>query len=174
VRRGVDHGRGGNDDAYEGKTAQARPTSRGRPCPSGRNGRGDRGRLGRRDDHQGTPKGDTLRGSAAADKLYGNAGNDKLYGLAGSDYLNGGPGNDLVSGGPGADTLLCGAGRDTAVADPADKMDAHVDGGVLTVCMHPQVIGRGHRIAMLDELIGHCRAAGARFERMADVAQRLG
>jgi hypothetical protein len=123
---------------------------------------------------RGTPKGDTLRGSAAADKLYGNAGNDKLYGLAGSDYLNGGPGNDLVSGGPGADTLLCGAGRDTAVADPADKVDAHVDGGVLTVCMHPQVIGRGHRIAMLDELIGHCRAAGARFERMADVAQRLG
>ena len=42
-----------------------------------------------------------------------------------------------------------------------------------TYCMHPQVIGRGHRIAMLDELIGHCRDAGARFERMADVARRL-
>jgi hypothetical protein len=27
---------------------------------------------------------------------------------------------------------------------------------------------------MLDELIGHCRDAGARFERMADVAERLG
>ena len=53
-------------------------------------------------------------------------------------------------------------------------MDEHVDGGVLTICMHPQVIGRGHRIAMLDELIGHCRDTGARFERMADVAQRLG
>ena len=39
------------------------------------------------------------------------------------------------------------------------------------LCMHPQVIGRGHRIAMLDELIGHCRDAGARFERMADVAR---
>ena len=36
-----------------------------------------------------------------------------------------------------------------------DFMDAHVDGGVLTVCMHPQVIGRGHRIAMLDQLIAH-------------------
>jgi hypothetical protein len=35
------------------------------------------------------------------------------------------------------------------------------------------VIGRGHRIAMLDKLIGHCRNAGARFERMADVARRL-
>src|SRR5581483_5001283 len=55
-----------------------------------------------------------------------------------------------------------------------DWMDAHVDGGVLTICMHPQVIGRGHRIAMLDELIGHCLAAGARFERMGDVAARLG
>ena len=55
-----------------------------------------------------------------------------------------------------------------------DFMDENVDGGVLTVCMHPQVIGRGHRIAMLDELIVHCRDAGARFERMADVAERLG
>jgi peptidoglycan/xylan/chitin deacetylase (PgdA/CDA1 family) len=54
-----------------------------------------------------------------------------------------------------------------------DWMDEHVDGGVLTFCLHPQVIGRGHRIAMLDELIGHCLDAGARFERMGDVAQRL-
>jgi hypothetical protein len=36
------------------------------------------------------------------------------------------------------------------------------------------VIGRGHRVAMLDELIGHCLDAGARFERMGDVARRLG
>jgi peptidoglycan/xylan/chitin deacetylase (PgdA/CDA1 family) len=55
-----------------------------------------------------------------------------------------------------------------------DFMDANVDGGVLTYCLHPQVIGRGHRIAMLDELIGHCLDAGARFERMGDVAERLG
>ncbi len=54
-----------------------------------------------------------------------------------------------------------------------DFMDANVDGGVLTICMHPQVIGRGHRIAMLDELIGHCVEAGARFERMGDLARRL-
>jgi peptidoglycan/xylan/chitin deacetylase (PgdA/CDA1 family) len=54
-----------------------------------------------------------------------------------------------------------------------DFMHANVNGGVLTYCMHPQVIGRGHRIAMLDQLIGHCRGAGARFERMADVARRL-
>ena len=54
-----------------------------------------------------------------------------------------------------------------------DWMNEHVDGGVLTVCMHPQVIGRGHRIAMLDEFIRHCLEAGARFERMGDVAQSL-
>ena len=54
-----------------------------------------------------------------------------------------------------------------------DWMHEHVEGGILTVCMHPQVIGRGHRIAMLDELIGHCADAGATFARMGDVARRL-
>jgi peptidoglycan-N-acetylglucosamine deacetylase len=52
-----------------------------------------------------------------------------------------------------------------------DWMDANVDGGVLTVTMHPQVIGRGHRIAMLDAFIRHCGERGARFARMADVAR---
>ena len=54
-----------------------------------------------------------------------------------------------------------------------DYMDDHVDGGVLTVCMHPQVIGRGHRMAMLERFVSHCRERAARFERMADVAQAL-
>ena len=54
-----------------------------------------------------------------------------------------------------------------------DWMNEHVDGGVLTVCMHPQVIGRGHRIAMLDEFIRHCLDSGASFERMGDVARSL-
>ena len=31
-----------------------------------------------------------------------------------------------------------------------DWMDANVDGGILTLTMHPQVIGRGHRVAMLE------------------------
>ncbi|MGH2636456.1 MAG: hypothetical protein ACRDHU_09985 [Actinomycetota bacterium] len=39
--------------------------------------------------------------------------------------------------------------------------------------MHPQVIGRGHRVAMLETFVEHCREAGARFERMGDVAQGL-
>jgi peptidoglycan-N-acetylglucosamine deacetylase len=55
-----------------------------------------------------------------------------------------------------------------------DWMDANVDGGVLVVTMHPQVIGRGHRIAMLDAFIRHCGETGARFRGMADVARELG
>jgi peptidoglycan-N-acetylglucosamine deacetylase len=52
-------------------------------------------------------------------------------------------------------------------------MDANVDGGVLTLTMHPQVIGRGHRMAMLETFVDSCREAGARFERMGSVAQSL-
>jgi peptidoglycan-N-acetylglucosamine deacetylase len=54
-----------------------------------------------------------------------------------------------------------------------DWMDRHVDGGVLTVCMHPQVIGRGHRMAMLERFVEHAAAAGVRFARMGDVAREL-
>ena len=54
-----------------------------------------------------------------------------------------------------------------------DWMDRHVDGGLLTVCMHPQVIGRGHRMAMLERFVEHCAAAGAAFARMGDVARAL-
>jgi hypothetical protein len=39
--------------------------------------------------------------------------------------------------------------------------------------MHPQVIGRGHRVAMLERFVGHCRDAGADFSRLADVARSL-
>ena len=52
-------------------------------------------------------------------------------------------------------------------------MHEHVDGGVLTVCMHPQVIGRGHRIAMLEQFIEHCLAAGGSFSALGDVATSL-
>ena len=54
-----------------------------------------------------------------------------------------------------------------------DWMDEHVEGGVLTICMHPQVIGRGHRLAMLERFVARCGEAGARFERMGDVARSL-
>jgi peptidoglycan/xylan/chitin deacetylase (PgdA/CDA1 family) len=54
-----------------------------------------------------------------------------------------------------------------------DWMDDNVDGGVLTVCMHPQVIGRGHRMAMLERFVEHCLGRGARFSTLGDVAQSL-
>ena len=54
-----------------------------------------------------------------------------------------------------------------------DWMHEREGGGVLVVCMHPQVIARGHRLAMLERFVAHCREAGAVFERLADVARRL-
>jgi peptidoglycan/xylan/chitin deacetylase (PgdA/CDA1 family) len=39
--------------------------------------------------------------------------------------------------------------------------------------MHPQVIGRGHRMALLERFIQHVSERGARFARMGDVAQDL-
>ena len=56
---------------------------------------------------------------------------------------------------------------------PGHWMHEHEDGGLLTVCMHPQVIGRGHRMAMLGRFVDHCRDAGATFARMGDVARAL-
>jgi peptidoglycan/xylan/chitin deacetylase (PgdA/CDA1 family) len=40
------------------------------------------------------------------------------------------------------------------------------------VTMHPQVIGRGHRVAMLERFIEHARGLGAGFAQMGDVATR--
>ena len=55
-----------------------------------------------------------------------------------------------------------------------DWMHGHVQGGILTVCMHPQVIGRAHRMAMLEQFIQHCLEAGdVQFEQMGNVAGRL-
>lgn len=50
----------------------------------------------------------------------------------------------------------------------------HVPGGVFTLTCHPQIIGRGPRIAMLDRLIGRMEEAGeVTFSPMAEVARRL-
>lgn len=55
-----------------------------------------------------------------------------------------------------------------------DWMHQNIDNGILTIAMHPQVIGRGHRIAMLEQFIAHCRQQGdVTFARMGDVAQQL-
>jgi peptidoglycan/xylan/chitin deacetylase (PgdA/CDA1 family) len=54
--------------------------------------------------------------------------------------------------------------------DEFDFMVRDVPNGVFTLTMHPQVIGRGHRILMLERLIAHFRAAGAQFTTLATAA----
>ncbi len=47
------------------------------------------------------------------------------------------------------------------------------DGGVLTVTMHPECIGRGHRMAMLSTFIDEAKALpGVVFERLDEVVSR--
>jgi peptidoglycan-N-acetylglucosamine deacetylase len=45
-------------------------------------------------------------------------------------------------------------------------MHDHYDWGVLTYTFHPHVIGRGHRLMMLERLIRELRAKGAQFMTM--------
>lgn len=47
-----------------------------------------------------------------------------------------------------------------------------VEGGVYTLTMHPEIIGRGPRIAMLGRLIDHMKATpGVTFSTLADAAK---
>lgn len=56
--------------------------------------------------------------------------------------------------------------------DEFDWMQSHVDGGIFTLTMHPQVIGRGARLTMLEGVIQHMQAQpGVVFRRMQDVAR---
>ena len=52
---------------------------------------------------------------------------------------------------------------------------AHAPGALLSVAMHPECIGRGHRMAMLEEFV-HAAAAldGVVFERLDTVVERFG
>jgi peptidoglycan/xylan/chitin deacetylase (PgdA/CDA1 family) len=53
-----------------------------------------------------------------------------------------------------------------------DFMYREVPGGVLTITMHPQVIGRGHRMLMLERLIEYFRGHdGVRFTTLGDAAE---
>ena len=55
-----------------------------------------------------------------------------------------------------------------------DYMTENEAASVLTLTMHPQIIGRGHRIAMLEQLIRHVLVSGAaQFARMGDLAREL-
>jgi hypothetical protein len=53
-----------------------------------------------------------------------------------------------------------------------DYLCDFVGEGVYCLTMHPQVIGRGHRLLMLKRLVEHIKErAGVRFSTMADVAR---
>jgi peptidoglycan/xylan/chitin deacetylase (PgdA/CDA1 family) len=54
-----------------------------------------------------------------------------------------------------------------------DWMDRHINGGILTALMHPQVIGRGSRMAMLEQFIDYARTCGAQFRTLAAIAEQL-
>jgi peptidoglycan/xylan/chitin deacetylase (PgdA/CDA1 family) len=50
---------------------------------------------------------------------------------------------------------------------------ANVPGGVYDLCMHPQVIGRAHRLTMLEGLVEHMQAhEGVAFEPLGQYAER--
>jgi peptidoglycan-N-acetylglucosamine deacetylase len=52
-------------------------------------------------------------------------------------------------------------------------MYENVPGGIFTLTMHPQVIGHGHTIRMLDRLIRHMRSRpGVRFAMMEEMARQ--
>ena len=53
-----------------------------------------------------------------------------------------------------------------------DFMVRDVPGGVFTLTMHPQVIGRGHRMLMLERLVAHMRTQpGVRFTTLGEAAE---
>jgi peptidoglycan/xylan/chitin deacetylase (PgdA/CDA1 family) len=50
---------------------------------------------------------------------------------------------------------------------------AHSPGGIFNLTLHPQTIGRGHRMALLDRLLGHMRERdGVVFETLGAYAER--
>ncbi len=56
--------------------------------------------------------------------------------------------------------------------DEFDYMYREVEGGVYNLTMHPQVIGRGHRMLMLERLIAHFQKhEGVHFATLATVAE---
>jgi len=55
-----------------------------------------------------------------------------------------------------------------------DYCHAHVSDGIFTLTMHPEIIGRGPRIQMLDDLIGYMQSTGGVvFSTLGNCAARL-
>lgn len=56
--------------------------------------------------------------------------------------------------------------------DDFDFARIYCPGGLFTLTLHPQTIGRGNRMLMLERLLQHFAESGARFESMGDYAAR--
>ncbi len=53
-------------------------------------------------------------------------------------------------------------------------MYREIAGGTFTLTMHPQVIGRGHRMLLLERLIAHFKShEGVRFTTLATAAEEF-
>ncbi|MBC3492444.1 polysaccharide deacetylase family protein [Pseudomonas taiwanensis] len=50
---------------------------------------------------------------------------------------------------------------------------AHEEGGLFTLTCHPEIIGRGPRIKMLEKLINHMKQPGVEFLTMGDAAKKI-
>ena len=57
--------------------------------------------------------------------------------------------------------------------DDYQYMSEHLDWGVITYTFHPFVIGRGHRMIVLEKLIRALKEAGAVFMRLGDAADEF-
>lgn len=53
-----------------------------------------------------------------------------------------------------------------------DYAHARCPGGLFSLTLHPQTIGRGNRMLMLERLLQHFTAKGVRFETLADYTVR--
>jgi hypothetical protein len=51
-----------------------------------------------------------------------------------------------------------------------DFLYGRIGHGVFNLTMHPQIMGRGHRVLMFERLIEHMRRPGVAFRRLGDVA----
>jgi len=54
-----------------------------------------------------------------------------------------------------------------------DYMRTNILNGVFILTMHPQVIGRGHRMLFLEKILTYMNSTGIRFMRMIDYVQYL-
>jgi peptidoglycan/xylan/chitin deacetylase (PgdA/CDA1 family) len=68
--------------------------------------------------------------------------------------------------GPGTPGLRAASAVEENWWGDFDWMRTNVDWGVMTLTLHPFVIGRGHRMLMLERLIERMREAGAAFVTM--------